>query len=57
MSLTSHKDTIDAAAALLGVRSTALTATLTALRRELGAPWQADHRTAAAAALVALAQR
>jgi hypothetical protein len=57
VSLTSHKETIGRASASLGVSSSALEATLTGLRRELGAPWQADHRAAAAAALVALALR
>ena len=57
VSLTSHKETIGHASASLGVSSDALEATLTDLRRELGAPWQADHRAAAAAALVALALR
>jgi hypothetical protein len=53
----SHKGTVEQASAALGVSAGALTATLTGLRRELGAPWQADHRDAAAAALVALALR
>ncbi|MGH9276219.1 MAG: hypothetical protein ACRDZU_16365 [Acidimicrobiales bacterium] len=57
VSLTSHKETIDIASASLGVATDALTATLTRLREHLGAPWQADHRDAAAAALVALALR
>ena len=57
VSLMSHKGTVEQASAALGVSAGALTATLTGLRRELGAPWQADHRDAAAAALVALALR
>ena len=55
VSLTSHKKTIDVASAALGVATGALADTLMRLRAHLGAPWQADHRDAAAAALVALA--
>lgn len=57
VSLMSPKRTVEQASVALGVTCDALTATLTALRRELGPPWQADHRDAAAAALVALALR
>lgn len=57
VSLTSHKETIDLASASLGIDTWTLRATLTRLREQLGAPWQADHREAAAAALVALALR
>jgi hypothetical protein len=57
VSLTSHKQTIDVASAALGVATGALTTTLTRLREQLGTPWQADHREAAAAALVALTLR
>lgn len=57
VALTHPKRTLEQAAAALGVTTAVLAATLTGLRRELGAPWQADHREAAAAALVALATR
>jgi hypothetical protein len=57
VSLTKPKGTVEVASSLLGLATATLTATLTALRRELGAPWQADHRDATAAALVALAVR
>jgi len=48
------KGTIDEAAVILGTTRDSLRATLTALRGELGAPWQADHKEAAAAGLMAL---
>jgi hypothetical protein len=48
------KATIAEAAAALGVAAPALTARLAALRADLGAPWQADHKDATAAALLAL---
>ena len=57
VSLMHPKGTLELAASALGVTATALGATLTGLRRSLGPPWQADHREAAAAALVALALR
>jgi hypothetical protein len=57
VSLTKPKGTVEVASSLLGLATATLTSTLTALRRELGAPWQADHRDATAAALVALAVR
>lgn len=46
--------TVDEAAAALGTSRDALAAQLTARRAELGAPWQADHKDATAAALMAL---
>jgi hypothetical protein len=48
------KGTLEAAAAALGTTRAAFTATLTALRAALGAPWTADHKDATAAALMAL---
>ncbi len=57
VSLLHPKGTIEHAASTLGVTTAALTTTLTGLRRTVGAPWQADHRAATAAALVALALR
>lgn len=48
------KRTIDEAAAALGVGRGALAARLTGLRAALGPPWQADHKDATAAALMAL---
>jgi hypothetical protein len=48
------KHTVEAAAATLGTSRDSLTVRLTALRADLGAPWQADHRDATAAALMAL---
>jgi hypothetical protein len=48
------KGTVEDAAAALGTSATELTARLAGLRGELGAPWQADHKHAAAAALMAL---
>jgi hypothetical protein len=48
------KQTVAEVAAALGVGTTALDDRLTALRKELGAPWQKDHREATAAALLAL---
>jgi len=48
------KHTIAEAAAAMGTTRDALTATLDALRADLGAPWQADHKAATAAALLAL---
>jgi hypothetical protein len=49
------KRTVEDAAVALGTTGDVLHARLTALRAELGAPWRADHKDAAAAALVALA--
>ena len=49
-----HKDAIGQAAAAHGVDPAALSTRLADLRRDLGAPWNADHRSAAAAALLAL---
>jgi len=46
--------TVDDAALAAGTTRDALTARLTGLRAELGAPWQADHKDATAAALMAL---
>jgi hypothetical protein len=40
--------------AAMGTTRDALTATLDALRADLGAPWQADHKAATAAALLVL---
>jgi hypothetical protein len=51
------KRTVHEAAAALGVAGDALDARLKDLRKELGPPWTADHRAAAAAALVALHSR
>ncbi len=48
------KHTMEEAAATLGTSRDALTVRLTALRADLGAPWQADHKEATAAALMAL---
>lgn len=48
------KGTVEHAASLLGTPAEVLTGRLTALRKELGSPWQADHRAATAAALVVL---
>jgi hypothetical protein len=48
------KHTVEEAAVALGTTRAALHARLTALRAELGAPWQADHKDATAAALLAL---
>lgn len=48
------KGTVAHAATELGVRADRLAATLAALRARLGAPWQADHKDATAAALVGL---
>jgi hypothetical protein len=48
------KRTIDEAAATLGTSRDALTVRLASLRAQLGAPWQADHKDATAAALMAL---
>lgn len=48
------KGTIVEAAHGLGTTADALGARLTGLRAELGAPWQADHKDATAAALMAL---
>lgn len=49
------KRTVDEAAIALGTSRDTLAARLTGLRAELGAPWQADHKDATAAALMALA--
>jgi hypothetical protein len=46
--------TIAEAAAAIGRTGADLTARLAGLRTELGAPWQADHKAATAAALMAL---
>jgi hypothetical protein len=54
VSLMQPKGTLELAANALGVPAAAFGATLTGLRRALGPPWQADHREAAAAGLVAL---
>jgi hypothetical protein len=48
------KRTVEEAAAGLGTTRDALVARLAALRAELGAPWQADHKDATAAALLAV---
>jgi hypothetical protein len=48
------KGTIAEAAAAVGATRAELTDTLTSLRADLGAPWQADHKDATAAALLAL---
>lgn len=49
-----HRDAIGQAAVTAGMSAEELGARLTALRRDLGAPWNADHRRAAAAALLVL---
>ena len=49
-----HGDAIGQAAVALGVGRDELDGRLIELRRDLGAPWSADHRHAAAAALLAL---
>ena len=49
-----HGDAIGQAATTAGMSTDELGARLTDLRRDLGAPWNADHRRAAAAALLAL---
>lgn len=54
VSLASPKGTVQEAAAALGVAPARLTAQLSAVRANVGAPWQADHKDATAAALVAL---
>ena len=51
------KGTVDEAAAALGITKERLGARLAELRTELGSPWQADHKAATAAALMALALR
>ncbi len=48
------KRAIEEAAAALGCSRDHLAARLAGLRAELGAPWQADHKDATAAALLAL---
>jgi hypothetical protein len=50
------KKTVEQVAALIGTAPGLLVDRLTALRKELGAPWTADHKAATAAALLALAQ-
>jgi hypothetical protein len=50
-----HKDAVGHAAAAHGVDPAALSSRLVDLRRQIGAPWSADHRSAAAAALLVLA--
>ena len=47
---------VEAAADALGVDTDAVDAFLKGLRASLGPPWQADHRTAAAAAIGAMAR-
>ena len=54
VTLVPPKATLDSAADALGTDPTQLTQRLAGLRAELGAPWQADHKAATAAALVAL---
>ncbi|MET0727205.1 MAG: hypothetical protein ABWZ76_02775 [Acidimicrobiales bacterium] len=49
-----HRDAVSQAAGSLGLPAGTLTTRLTDLRRELGAPWNADHRSAAASALLTL---
>lgn len=51
------KDTVAEVAAALGTPAAPFANHLSGLRAELGAPWQADHRAATAAALLALAAR
>ena len=48
------KRTLEEAAVGLGTTRDGLAARLAALRTELGAPWQADHKEATAAALLVL---
>jgi hypothetical protein len=48
------KRTVEEAAVALGTTGGDLAARLAGLRSELGAPWQADHKAATAAALMAL---
>jgi hypothetical protein len=48
------KGTIEEAAVVVGLPRTVLAGRLDDLRAQLGAPWQADHKQATAAALVAL---
>jgi hypothetical protein len=48
------KRTVEEAAAGLGTTRDLLVARLAALRADLGAPWQADHKDATAAALLGL---
>jgi hypothetical protein len=48
------KTPFEDAASVLGTTVAELQARLTVAGRSLGAPWQRDHREAAAAALVAL---
>ena len=50
----SAKRTVEEAAVGLGTTRDALVTRLAGLRTELGAPWQADHKEATAAALLAL---
>ena len=49
------KRTVEEAAPVLGTTGEVLAARLAALRAHLGSPWQADHKDATAAALMALA--
>jgi hypothetical protein len=51
------KRTVEETAVALGVDAPGLVDRLKALRKELGAPWAADHRDATAAALLALQSR
>jgi hypothetical protein len=54
VTLVPPKATLDSAAHALGTDPERFTKRLADLRAELGAPWQADHKAATAAALVAL---
>lgn len=54
VSMASPKGVVSEAALTLDVPSERLAATLTSLRADLGAPWQADHKDATAVALLAL---
>lgn len=54
VTLLAPKGTVEQAATILGTPPGSFADRLTALRAELGAPWQADHKAATAAALVAL---
>jgi hypothetical protein len=51
------KHTVAEVAAAIGTPAGPFAERLTALRAELGAPWQADHRAATAAGLLALGPR
>ena len=56
VTLAPPKKTVEQVAALVGAAPGLLADRLTAMRKELGAPWTADHKAATAAALLALAQ-